>query len=95
LPAGCAVKGKVVDRLLALLAAQANEELIGTLHEHETDDSARFDRMEREWEKQRRDPDDVFLRARDRKQEIKEQIRDLLNALDRQHPRRKPAKKRH
>lgn len=33
--------------------------------------SARFDRMERGWEKQRREPDDVFFHARDRKEQIK------------------------
>jgi hypothetical protein len=74
--------------------AQANEELIDTLHEHEMDDSARFDRMEREWEKQRRDPDDVFFAARDRKQEIKEQIKELQKGLGRQRPKRTTRKKR-
>jgi hypothetical protein len=74
--------------------AEANEELIDTLHEHEVDDSARFDRMEREWEKQRRDPDDVFFHAQDRKQEIKEQIRELQKGLDRQRPEHKSKKRR-
>src|SRR5579864_8142239 len=64
--------------------AEANEELIDTLHDHEMDDSARFDRMEREWENQRRDPDDVFFHARDRKQQIREQIRELQKGLGRQ-----------
>lgn len=73
--------------------AQANEELIDTLHEHEMDDSARFDRMKREWENQRKDPDDVFFHARDRKQEIREQIKELQKGLDRQRPRRKKGKK--
>jgi hypothetical protein len=68
--------------------AQANEELIDTLHEHEMDDSARFDRMEREWENQRTDPDDVFFHARDRKQQIREQIRELQKGLERQRPKR-------
>jgi|SRR5215831_7016113 len=64
--------------------AEANEELIDTLHDHEMDDSARFDRMEREWENQRKDPDDVFFHARDRKQQIREQIRELQKGLNRQ-----------
>lgn len=74
--------------------AQANEELIDTLHEHEMDDSARFDRMEREWENQRKDPDDVFFHARDRKQQIKEQMRELQKGLGRQRPPRTAKKKR-
>ncbi len=67
--------------------AEANEELIDTLHEHEMGDSARFDEMQRYWENQRKDPDDVFLHARDRKQEIKEQIRELRKGLERRKPR--------
>lgn len=64
--------------------AQANEELVDALHEQEMDHSARFDRIEREWENQRKDPDDVFFHARDRKQQIKEQIKELQRALGRQ-----------
>ena len=74
--------------------AEANEELIDTLHEQEMDDSARFDEMQRHWENQRKDPDDVFFHARDRRQEIKEQIKELHKALERQHPRRKSKKKK-
>lgn len=69
--------------------AQANEELIDTLHDYEMDESARFDRMERDWEKQRRDPDDVFFAARDRQREIKEQIKELQKGLERRRPKRK------
>src|SRR5690242_13398652 len=64
--------------------AHANEELINTLHEQEMEDSARFDEMQRHWENQRKDPDDVFFLARDRRQEIRDQIRDLEKSLARQ-----------
>jgi len=64
--------------------ADANEELINTLHEQELEDSARFDEMQRHWENQRKDPDDVFFLARDRRQEIREQIRDLEKGQARQ-----------
>ena len=52
--------------------AEANEELIDTLHEQEMNDTTRFHRMKREWDNQHTDLDDVFFHARDRKQEIKE-----------------------
>ena len=76
--------------------AEANEELIDALHEQEMDDSARFDRMERECQNKRKDPDDVFFHARDRKQEIKEQIKELQKALNGQQskPKRGARKKR-
>jgi predicted nucleic acid-binding Zn-ribbon protein len=69
--------------------AETNEELLDTLHEYEMEESARFDGMRREWEKQRRDLDDVFFAAHDRRQEIKEQIIDLQKALERQRPKHK------
>lgn len=76
--------------------AEANEELIDTLREQEVDDSARFDEMQRHWENQRKDPDDVFFHARDRRQEIKEQIEELEKSLNRQRskPKRKVRKRR-
>jgi hypothetical protein len=52
-------------------------------------ESARFDGMQREWEKQRRDLDDVFFAANDRKREIKEQIKELQKGLERQRPKRR------
>jgi hypothetical protein len=74
--------------------ALANEELTDTLQEYEMEESARFDRMEQQWEKQRRDPDDVFFAAQDRKQEIREQIKELQKGLDRQRPRTAARRKR-
>jgi len=68
--------------------AQANDELIDTLQDLEQEDTARFERMHDEWEKQSRDPDDVFFHARDRRQEIKEQIKTLQRGLGRQSRRR-------
>src|SRR5215467_9674059 len=74
--------------------AEANEELIQTLQDYEQEESARFDRMQREWEDQIKDPDDVFFAARDRKQQIREQIKELQKGLKRQAIKPKPKKKR-
>ena len=73
--------------------AEANEELVQTLQDYEQDESARFEGMKREWEEQREDPDDVFFAARDRKLEIREQIKELRKGLERQRPRRRSKKK--
>jgi len=64
--------------------AQANEELSETLHDYEQEESVRFDRLERDWENRCKDPEDVFFAAQERKQQIKEQIRDLQRGLKRQ-----------
>jgi hypothetical protein len=69
--------------------AQANEELIQTLQGYEEEEAARFNSMEREWEKQYKNPDDVFFAARDRRHEIKEQIRDLQKGWGASASRRK------
>jgi hypothetical protein len=74
--------------------AHANEELISTLHEQEMEDSARFDEMQRRSENQRKDPDDVFFHARDRRQEIKEQIKALKKSLERQRSAKGTGRKR-
>lgn len=66
---------------LESLRAEANEELADELQEYEQKESARFDQLDREWERQRRDPDDVLRAAQDRKREIKQQIKDLQRAL--------------
>ena len=65
--------------------AQANDELMQSLQDLEQQDAARFERLHDEWERQNRDPDDVFFHARERREEIKEQMRNLQRALKRQH----------
>src|SRR5262249_29412481 len=74
--------------------AEANEELVQTLQQYEEEESARLDNMNRDWEGQFKDPDDVFFEARDRKQQIKEQIKDLEKGLQRQKFKPKSDKKR-
>ncbi|HKT13009.1 MAG TPA: hypothetical protein VJW77_14405 [Terriglobia bacterium] len=76
-----------------LARCEVNEELTSVLESYEEDDSAYWSGRRGELEKQRADPDDVFFEARDRKQEIKEKIKELQDGLARQHPRRKRAKK--
>jgi len=73
--------------------AQANGELVQTLQDYEEEESLRFDRMEREWEDQLKDPDDVFFAAQNRKREIKEQIKELQKGLKRQTVKPRSTKK--
>ncbi|HEY6249325.1 MAG TPA: hypothetical protein VI685_05160 [Candidatus Angelobacter sp.] len=68
--------------------AQANDELMQSLQDLEQEDTARFERLHDEWDKQNRDPDDVFFHAQERRQEIKEQMKTLQQGLNRQHPRK-------
>lgn len=64
------------------------------LQDLEQKDAARLERLHDAWDRQNRDPDDVFFRAQERRQEIKEQMRDLQKALNRQRPRKTKQSKR-
>ena len=74
--------------------AQANDELMQSLQDLEQKDAARFERLHDEWDRQNRDPDDVFFHAQERRLEIKEQMKDLQQALKRQHPHKIKRSKR-
>ena len=54
--------------------ANANDELMETLREYEQEEGSRFWEMQKQWDDQLKDPDDVFFEAKDRKQEIKERL---------------------
>jgi len=77
-----------------LARCEANDELTGLLQSYEQDDEYYWEGHRDEFQRQRGDPDDVFFQARERKQEIRQQIKNLQAGLARQHPRRTPAKKR-
>ena len=74
--------------------ANANDELIETLRDYEQEEGGRFYRMQKEWDDQLKDPNDVFFAAKNRKEEMKEQIRDLQRGLDRTKPKRSKVKSR-
>ncbi len=74
--------------------AEANEELTSVMQDFEQDDSAYWDNRFRDREREIRDPDDVFFHARDRRQEIKEQIKELQSGLARERPKRSSAKRK-
>src|SRR5215467_7466737 len=74
--------------------AQANDELIHTLQNLEQEDTARFGNMHDELETQNRDPDDVFFHAQERRQEIKEQIKDLQRQRPHRRKQRRPRNRR-
>src|SRR5262249_26530408 len=73
--------------------AEANGDFTRILSDYEEEEVTNFDEMQREYEKQREDPDDVFFAARDRKKEIREQIKELQRGLDRMKPRREKKKR--
>ena len=52
------------------LQAEINSELLETLSSSEERDWARFGKVRDKWEKYLRDPDDVFIHAEERRQEL-------------------------
>ena len=71
------------------LRATANDELTETLGENELREVAYFDQILRRIEKEREDPDDVFLAAQARKRELQKRAKILKDTLLRQRPKRK------
>jgi len=69
--------------------ANANDELIETLRDYEQEEGARFGEMQKEWDDQLKDLDDVFFEAQKRKQEIKGKMKELQSSLDRVKPKKK------
>ena len=53
------------------LQAEINQELLETMHQTELDDWGRFGKIRQAEEKRLRDPDDVFIHAEERKQELR------------------------
>ena len=78
-----------------LARCEANDELTGLLQSYEQEDEYYWEAHRDGLKEQHADPDDVFFKARERKQEIKQQIKTLQAGLARQSPKRKQAKKRH
>ena len=52
------------------LQAEMNQELLETMHQTELDDWGRFGKIRQAEEKRIKDPDDVFIHAEARKQEL-------------------------
>lgn len=57
------------------LQAEMNQELLETMHQTELDDWGRFGKIRQTEEKRFRDPDDVFIHARERKEQIAKERR--------------------
>jgi hypothetical protein len=55
------------------LQAEINEEVLGILHGIETDDQYRFGKVRDARDKELRDPDDVFIHAKERRKELARQ----------------------
>ncbi len=52
------------------LQSEINQELLLPMHEQELDDWYRHGKVRQGWEKYLRDPDDVFIDAEDRRQQL-------------------------
>jgi hypothetical protein len=53
------------------LQAEINQELLETMHSAELEDWGRFGKIRQAEEKRLRDPDDVFIHAEERRQELR------------------------
>jgi hypothetical protein len=81
---------------LEYLRADTNQTLGSGVADYEEDEAYRFDQVVRELDNDMKDPDDVFFEARNRKQAIKDQMKELQGGLSRQRsaPSRRKSKKK-
>jgi hypothetical protein len=57
------------------LQAEFNQEFLENLHQLELDDWGRYGKARQRWEKHLRDPDDVFIHAKERKRHLAKQCK--------------------
>jgi hypothetical protein len=62
------------------LQAEINQELLEKMHQAELWDSSRFGKVRQAREKELRDPDDVFIHAEERKEQIAKQRKNTRRA---------------
>ena len=55
------------------LQAEFNQEFLEHMHQFELDDWGRYGKARDKWEKHLRDPDDVFIHAKERKKQLAKQ----------------------
>ena len=55
------------------LQAEFNQEFLSDLHDLELDDWSRYGKARQQWEKHLRDPDDVFIHAKERRKQLAKQ----------------------
>ena len=65
-----AKSSKLFQGYVQELQAEINQELLETMHQTELDDWGRFGKVRQAEEKRLRDPDDVFIHAKERRKEL-------------------------
>jgi hypothetical protein len=59
------------------LQAEFNQQFLEDLHQVELDDWGRYGKVRQRWEKHLRDPDDVFIYAKERRKQLAKQRKKL------------------
>jgi hypothetical protein len=63
------------------LQAEFNQEFLEHLQQVELDDWGRYGKVRQRWEKHLRDPDDVFIHAKERRKQLAKQHKKRLHTL--------------
>ena len=87
---------RILKTRVDYLRTGTNSLLVEDLQEYEQGEAARLEGITHAWDKARDDPNDVFFKARDRREEIKQEIEELQEALtrDQQQPTGSKGRKR-
>jgi len=83
-----------VHNRLEEIRSETNRSLAENIHDYEQEESCRFGELVKEWERENRDDNELFLRSEEHKEKMRARIKELQAALDWQGPdRRFPRRK--
>jgi hypothetical protein len=78
-----------VHNRLEEIRSETNEVLAEDIHDYEMGESCRFGELVKEWERENRDDNELFLRSEEYKENMRARIKELQEALARQGPDRR------
>jgi hypothetical protein len=78
-----------VHNRLEEIRSETNEVLAEDIHDYEMGESCRFGELVKDWERENRDDNELFLRSEEYKENMRARIKELQEALARQGPDRR------
>jgi hypothetical protein len=83
-----------VHNRLEEIRSETNEVLAEDIHDYEMGESCRFGELVKEWERENRDDNELFLRSESHKEKMRARIKELQSALAWQGPDRRIARRK-
>ena len=83
-----------VHNRLEEIRSETNEVLAENIHDYEMEESSRFGELVKQWERENRDDNELFLRSEAHKEKMRARVKELQEALARQGPDRRISRRK-